>query len=217
MKKVFVLAILSALLVTSCATTGDHTTEGAVVGTATGAGLGAALGYAIGGTGHSAAIGAAAGAVAGGLTGAALGNYMDQQEEDLRRTVGNSEYTTVRRERETIYLSFRSDVLFDSGSARLRSGAYAELDRVAQVLHNYPETRIIVEGHTDAVGGYGYNMELSQRRAEVVADDLIQQGVNPRRVETYGYGPTRPVASNNSNYGRQMNRRVDVTIVPLNR
>ena len=123
MKKMFVLAILSALLVTSCTTTGPHTTEGAVVGTATGAGLGAALGYAIGGTGHSAAIGAAAGAVAGGLTGAALGNYMDQQEQDLRSTIGDSEYTTVRRERETIYLTFRSDVLFDSGSANLRSGA----------------------------------------------------------------------------------------------
>jgi outer membrane protein OmpA-like peptidoglycan-associated protein len=217
MKRLLVFAVLAAMLTTSCATSAPHTTEGAVVGTAAGAGLGAALGYAIGGTGRAAAAGAVAGAVAGGLTGAAIGNYMDQQEQALRQNLASGGYGTVRREQEIIYVTFRSDVLFDSGSARLRRGAIAELDRVGTILRDYPETRIVIEGHTDSVGTYAYNMDLSQRRAEAVANDIANQGVNPRRIETYGYGPTRPVASNNTESGRQMNRRVDLTIIPITR
>ena len=217
MKRLLVLAVLAAMLTTSCATTAPHTTEGAVVGTAAGAGLGAALGYAIGGTGRAAAAGAVAGAVAGGLTGAAIGNYMDQQEQALRQDLARSGYGTVRREQEIIYVTFRSDVLFDTGSARIKRAALADLDRVGAILRDYPETRIVVEGHTDSVGTYAYNMELSQRRAEAVANDLANQGVNPRRIETYGYGPSRPVASNNTESGRQTNRRVDLIIIPITR
>ena len=216
MRKLYVLALLSALLASSCAGSGgSHTAEGAVIGTGTGAALGAALGYAIGGSGHSAAMGAAAGAVAGGLTGVAIGAQMDQQEAELRHSLASSEYASVRREREIIYVTFRSDVLFDTGSARLKEGAYRELDQVAKVLHDYPETRIVIDGHTDAVGSLAYNRDLSERRAESVRDDLIEQGVSPRRIETYGHGPARPIASNNTESGRQLNRRVEITIIPM--
>ena len=216
MKRLLVLALLLGVLASSCAGSGgSHTAEGAAIGTGTGAALGAALGYAIGGSGHAAAMGAAAGAVAGGLTGVAIGANMDQQEAELRRSLASSEYASVRRERETIYITFRSDVLFDSGSARLKQGAYSELDRVAKVLHDYPDTSIVVEGHTDSVGQPGFNQALSEDRAESVRNDLIEQGVNPRRIETYGYGPTRPIASNRTESGRQLNRRVDITIVPI--
>jgi outer membrane protein OmpA-like peptidoglycan-associated protein len=214
MRKLSVLALLLALLASSCAGSGgSHTAEGAAIGTGTGAALGAALGYAIGGSGHSAAMGAAA--VAGGLTGVAIGAQMDQQEAELRHSLASSEYASVRREREIIYVTFRSDVLFDSGSARLKQGAYRELDQVAKVLHDYPETRIVIDGHTDAVGSLAYNRDLSERRAESVRDDLIEQGVSPRRIETYGHGPSRPIASNNTESGRQLNRRVEITIIPM--
>ncbi len=216
MRRLLVLTALLALLVSACAGSGgSHTAEGAAIGTGTGAALGAALGYAIGGSGHSAAMGAAAGAVAGGLTGAAIGANMDQQEAELRRSLANNEYASVRRERETIYVTFRSDVLFDSGSSNLKPGAFDELDRVAKVLHDYPDTRIVVEGHTDSVGSPDSNQVLSERRADAVRSDLIEQGVSPRRIETYGYGQSRPVASNRTEAGRQVNRRVEITIIPM--
>lgn len=103
-----------------------------------------------------------------------------------------------------------SDVLFDTGRATLKPGAGRDLDRLAQALKDNPNMRVMIEGHTDSVGGDDYNQALSERRAEAVADALRTRGVPPDRYEVRGLGKSFPVASNNTQAGRQQNRRVEI-------
>jgi outer membrane protein OmpA-like peptidoglycan-associated protein len=102
------------------------------------------------------------------------------------------------------------DVLFDTGQATLKPGAYAKLDQIAAVLRNYPERRVMVEGFTDSVGSDDTNLALSVARAGAVRSALVSRGVGPDRVEARGHGEARPVASNDTQAGRQQNRRVEV-------
>jgi outer membrane protein OmpA-like peptidoglycan-associated protein len=102
------------------------------------------------------------------------------------------------------------DVLFDTGRATLKPGADRTIDRLAQALKDNPNTRVMIEGHTDSVGGDEYNMALSERRAEAVADALRSRGVPADRYEAKGLGKDFPVASNDTQAGRQQNRRVEI-------
>lgn len=197
-----------------CATMETKTGQGAVVGTAAGAAVGAGLGQAIGRDTKSTLIGAAIGAAAGGLTGAAVGNYMDRQEQAMRDALARSEAASVRREMDVLAVTFKGDVSFDVNSADLKPGAQAEVARVAQVLNQYPQTTLVVAGHTDSTGAEDYNQKLSERRAESVKNALVGHGVAPGRITTVGYGPSQPVADNATPEGRQLNRRVEIRIVP---
>lgn len=102
------------------------------------------------------------------------------------------------------------DVLFDTGSSTLRSGASINVQRLADVLRNNPDRRVLIEGFTDSVGSEATNQDLSRRRAEAVRATLITQGVSPDRIEARGYGEANPVASNDNAAGRQQNRRVEI-------
>jgi outer membrane protein OmpA-like peptidoglycan-associated protein len=150
---------------------------------------------------------------------------MDKQEQSMRQAIANSEAATVRREQEIIQgarqqsvdvltVTFKSDYLFAVNSSTLLPGAQSELQRVATVIRQYPETNIQIAGHTDSTGSEDYNRKLSEQRAESVKTALIGMGVNPSRLTTIGYGEGRPIASNNTEGGRQQNRRVEVRIVP---
>jgi outer membrane protein OmpA-like peptidoglycan-associated protein len=103
-----------------------------------------------------------------------------------------------------------NDVLFDTGRATLKPGADRDLDRLAQALKDNPNTRVLIEGHTDSVGGEDYNQVLSERRAEAVGDALRTRGVPPDRFDVKGLGKAFPVASNDTQAGRQQNRRVEI-------
>jgi outer membrane protein OmpA-like peptidoglycan-associated protein len=120
----------------------------------------------------------------------------------------------VSREGNLLAVTFKGDVTFDTNSAEIRPGLYSEIDRVSGVLNQYPETFIRVEGHTDSVGSDANNMTLSQRRASAVRDLLVQRGVAESRMEVVGYGESVPVATNDTEAGRQRNRRVEMKIVP---
>jgi outer membrane protein OmpA-like peptidoglycan-associated protein len=102
------------------------------------------------------------------------------------------------------------DVLFDTGKATLKPGAYTTVDKLASALKDNPERKVMIEGHTDSVGSDEYNMELSQRRAQAVQSALLERGVNSGQVSAYGKGETFPVASNDNAAGRQQNRRVEL-------
>ncbi|MDY6973548.1 MAG: OmpA family protein [Thermodesulfobacteriota bacterium] len=219
------IVILSfALTLVSCAGASKEQ-KGTAIGAGVGAGLGAILGQAIGGDTEGTLIGAGIGALVGGIAGNQVGVYMDRQERDLREALAASEAASVQRTKEATAASeaagtqrfqdvltatFRSEVLFDFDSATLKPGAYAELARVAVVLQKYPQTSIRVEGHTDSKGSESYNQELSERRAEAVKNALIQQDVDPSRIEALGHGETQPISSDAT-----MNRRVTIVIKPI--
>jgi len=211
MKKIASLGIILAFLMILNACAGATHQEGKTkTGVLVGAGLGAAAGQAIGRDTKGTLIGAALGAAIGGVAGNRIGAYMDQQEQALRNAVATTDATSIQRSQDVLTATFKSDYLFDFDSSTLKPGAYAEIDRVANVLVQYPETMIRVEGHTDTKGDEQHNQRLSERRAEAVAGAVIQRGVNPARIQTIGYGESQPVSSTDA-----LNRRVAVVIIPV--
>lgn len=216
LNKVMAVLALCALIVAGCAQPMSKTQKGAAYGTGIGAAVGAGLGQAIGGDTKGTLIGAGIGAAVGGLAGAGIGRYMENQEAALQQNFATSEAASIRRDADVLAVTFKSDVLFDSGSATLKPGASQEINRVSQVLTQYPETRIMVAGHTDSDGSEAFNQELSVRRAEAVRNALIAQGVSAARVTTAGFGESQPIADNATAAGKQLNRRVVITIVPQN-
>jgi outer membrane protein OmpA-like peptidoglycan-associated protein len=194
----------------SCATTQTRQDRGTAVGAGVGAGVGAALGQVIGGDTESTLIGAGIGAALGGLAGNQVGRYMDMQEQDLRNAVAASESASVSRDEDILRATFKGEAFFDYDSSELKPGAYAELERMADILNKYPQTTIEVGGHTDTRGSDEYNQVLSEKRAEAVKNELINNGVMARRIQAVGYGESRPISSDHA-----MNRRVEIIIVPI--
>ncbi len=208
--------ILLVLALAGCATTTDPWTgEPRATRTGQGAAVGAGIGAVIGAiSGGDRLKRAAIGAGLGALTGAAVGSYMDRNEEALRRQLAGSGVSVTRRG-DDIILNMPGHVTFDFDSAALKPDFFDVLDSVALVLQEFEQTVLVVDGHTDSVGSRGYNLQLSTRRAETVGRYLINRGVNPARIATYGYGPDYPIAGNDTPEGRAMNRRVELTLMPL--
>jgi outer membrane protein OmpA-like peptidoglycan-associated protein len=209
-KRIIAVLIACAFCLAGCAT---KTKTGAAVGAGVGTVLGAGIGYAIGGS-KGAAIGAGTGLAVGTLAGMGIGRYMDKQEQDLQNAIAQSETASMKREQDILILTFKADFMFDVNSAAVKPGAQTEIARVAEVLSRYPETRIRVEGHTDSTGGEAYNQTLSERRAESVKAELVARNVLAERIQTIGFGLSKPVATNETPEGRQLNRRVQVVIIP---
>jgi outer membrane protein OmpA-like peptidoglycan-associated protein len=180
----------------------DKTRKGAAIGGAAGAAA-AIL------KGEEEADEILAGAAIGAAVGAGVGVYMDRQEEAIARIPGTS---VERVGPATLLVHFDSDVLFDVDSAQLDSAGRVTVSEMAGVLVEYPKTAVVVQGHTDASGPETHNLALSERRADAVRGLLVGRGVEPQRITAIGYGEGYPVAENDSQWGRQLNRRVDVMI-----
>jgi len=178
-------------------------------GAAIGAGAGAVVGGVIGNKAGNTAVGAILGAMIGGAAGAYIGNYMDKQAAEIERDL---EGASVERIGEGIKVTFDSGILFDINSSRLQPEAEQNLGKLAQILNKYPDTDILVEGHTDSTGTRDYNLTLSMRRAQAVSNYMTNLQVLPTRFRIMGYGPDQPVASNATAAGRAQNRRVDIAI-----
>ena len=212
-----IFAILG-LLSTSCSTsqqagtsTGNErggmskTAKGGIIGAGSGAVVGGVIGRVAGNT----AAGAIIGAAVGGTTGAVIGRRMDKQAEELRRDLENAE---VERVGEGIKITFDSGILFNTNSAQLQSAAQAEIAKLAETLKKYPDTNIVIEGHTDNTGSPAINQPLSERRAQAVADYAASNGVDRSRMTTQGYAADQPIADNSTEAGRRENRRVEIAI-----
>jgi outer membrane protein OmpA-like peptidoglycan-associated protein len=209
------LAVAVATLITACATTDPFTGEERMSRTGSGAAVGAAAGAVIGAiSGGDRLERAAIGAGIGALTGAAVGNYMDRQEAVLREQLAGTGVSVTRRGNDII-LNMPGNVTFESSSSGLRPEFFSVLDSVALVLEEYEQTVLVVDGHTDSTGPNSFNQRLSEERARTVAEYLINRGVRPVRVDSYGYGEDYPVASNGSADGRRQNRRVELTLIPI--
>lgn len=209
---------LSCLALAGCAApqSQTRTQQGALYGAAGGAAAGAIVGQVIGHNTKSTLIGSAIGAAVGGLGGAGVGRMMDNQERDMRDALARSDAAAVSREGNLLAVTFKGDVTFDTNSTVVRPGLYSELNRVAGVMLQYPNTLVRVEGHTDSRGSEEYNMDLSRRRAAAVRDLLVQRGIAESRIDVAGYGKSMPVATNETEGGRQKNRRVEIKIAPQN-
>jgi outer membrane protein OmpA-like peptidoglycan-associated protein len=206
------IAVSSLAFVTACSGTGANdnvnASGGALLGGAVGAIIGANTGDSPREQRQGALLGAALGAAAGGL----VGNQLDQQEAELRQSLGNN--VGLVNNGSNLTVSLPQDVLFATGSATLTGALQNDLRAVAQSLNNNPGTSVNVIGHTDNVGEANFNFGLSQRRAQAVTSVLINAGVAPNRVIATGQGENQPIASNLTAEGRQQNRRVEIIITP---
>lgn len=205
MKKLMLVVAMSSLVATGCANM-TNAQKGAAIGAVAGAVLGK-------GTGDHDKSRYAWGAVVGAIAGGAIGNYMDQQEEEFRQELAGSGVEVIR-DGDNIRLQLPSAITFATDSTVVSEGFYPVLNDVAKVLNKYNKTTMIVEGHTDSTGAAEYNQTLSVNRANAVRNHLVGQAVDSRRITTVGYGETMPVADNNTQSGRQLNRRVELRIVP---
>ena len=158
--------------------------------------------------------GALIGAAVAGAAGAGYGYYVDKQEEELRRSMQGTG-VEVQRQGDTIQLIMPGNITFATDSADIASSFYTPLNNLAGSFRQYNQNSIEIVGHTDSTGNHAYNMGLSQRRAQSVANYLMAQGVDASRLSTRGAGPDQPVASNATADGRAQNRRVEVTLRPL--
>jgi len=214
MKNLLVVLLVVGLMA-GCAQPMNKTQTGTMAGTGIGAAVGAGLGQAIGKDTKSTLIGAGIGALVGGIAGNRIGAYMDAQEQMMRQELAAVEGASIQRNADTLALTFKSETMFDVNSTQLKPSAYDEMFRVSKVLNQYPQTTLLIAGHTDSTGTEQYNQQLSERRAEVVKNALAGNGVNPARIRTIGYGESKPIASNETEAGRQLNRRVEITIEPI--
>lgn len=218
MKKM-ILALAAVAVMTTACTTDPYTGEKQLSKTAIGAGAGAVVGT-IGGliigkttsasTRKSMLIGAGVGALAGG----GVGLYMDTQEKKLRKRL-EATGVSVTRQGDSIILNMPSNITFDTDKSDVKADFYQVLNSVALVFKEYDKTIIDVTGHTDSDGSDTYNQQLSERRAASVANYLVAQGLRPARFQVLGMGEAMPVASNNTDAGKAMNRRVEIKITPL--
>jgi len=183
-----------------------RTKQGALIGGVLGALTGAAASDK---KGKGAIIGGAIGAVGG----AAIGNALDRQAAELERDIANDN-VTVTNTGDRLIVTLPQDILFAIDSSSVNSGLRSDLLTVADSLQSYPDTTVQIVGHTDNTGSAAYNQGLSERRANSVADVLMDGGVPFSRIETFGRGEDQPVASNLTEEGRAQNRRVEIVILP---
>jgi outer membrane protein OmpA-like peptidoglycan-associated protein len=198
-----ILLVMAGQILSGCNAT--NTTKGGAIG----AGVGGVIGGALGHRSDNTVVGAIIGATVGGAAGALIGRHMDKQAEELRKDL---EGAHVERVGEGILITFESGLVFDHDSYTLREETKSNLNELAQTLKKYDDTNILIEGHTDNTGEDAYNQKLSENRADAVENYLVAQGITDTRVTTKGYGEKQPLDSNETEAGKQKNRRVEVAI-----
>lgn len=207
---------LAGCLTTQDAFTGQSKVSNLVKGTGIGAVGGGLAGAIIGNNvgGGDARKGALIGAGLGALAGGGVGVYLDRQEAELRQQLQGTG-VSVTRNGDSIILNLPSNITFATGESQVTAQFQPVLNSVGVVLNKYDKTLVDVVGHTDSVGSDADNQVLSQNRATNVASYLASTGVDGRRFLVQGFGEARPVASNDNEQGRALNRRVEIQISPL--
>lgn len=187
--------------------------KGLVIGAASGAVVGALAKK------DSRNKGALVGAIGGGIAGVAVGSYMDAQKQDLEKVLasevqaGSIQIQKVNQ--NNLLITMTDQTAFDFDSTQIKPGFYTTMDRIANVLVRYGKTHLTIVGHTDNVGSDQYNQTLSERRAKAVNDYLLNKGVLIQRLVLLGRGEASPRASNATEEGRRLNRRVEIIVEPI--
>lgn len=216
MKKILIKStyiLLSALIITGCKAVqnSSHKQRGATVGATSGAVIGGVLGNNVGKSDNT-VLGAIIGAAIGGVAGGYIGDRMDRQAERIEEEIPGAEVTCVG---EGINVTFTQGqgVFFDTNKSNIAGNSVETLNSLAGIFEEYPDSYILVEGHTDSAGSDDYNMTLSRQRAESVTDYLIEKGIDAGRFTTKWYGENQPKADNTTAEGKSKNRRVELAIV----
>jgi len=200
-------------VIMSCSTikNANKTQKGTGIGAAGGAVIGGVLGNNLGKGGNT-ALGAIIGAAVGGVAGGYIGNRMDRQAERIEEEIPGAE---VKRVGEGINVTFTQDagVFFDTNKSDVKGTSAAALNKMVAIFNEYPDTNILVEGHTDSAGAEEYNMNLSKQRAESVTNYLTSQGISANRLTTKWYGEEQPIGDNTTPEGKTKNRRVELAIM----
>ena len=222
MKKILLAltSVIALVLVQACTTFDPYTGEKEATKTAVGAGSGAGVGAVIAyldnkdedSRKRNQRILAAAGG--GAAIGGGIGYYMDAQEAKLRKQLRGSG-VSVERVGDNINLIMPGNITFASNSSDINAMFYPVLDSVALVIAEYDKTLVVVGGHTDSDGGESFNLGLSQKRARSVSDFLQSKDILAERLEATGFGESQPIANNNNAEGKQLNRRVEITLLPI--
>lgn len=207
--QLLIVAVASGLALSGCTTdpaTGQQRLNKTALGTLAGAAGGAAISKATGGdkTGRDAAIGAA--------LGAGVGYYMERQAKQLEQQMAGTGVTVTPNANGNIDLVMPGNITFSFDNATLNSSFKPTLDKLASTMNEYNQNTVTIAGHTDSQGSASYNQGLSRDRAYAVANYLSARGIPSSRINVVAYGESRPVADNNTDYGRQQNRRVELVI-----
>ena len=189
--------------------------KGAVIGAAAGGVIGGVIGNNVG-NGKNTVLGAIIGATVGGVAGGVIGRKMDKQAEEIKNEIPGAQVTRVG---EGINVTFNDNpdgskggVYFATNMSDINANSKLALDKLVKIFNNYPETNILIEGHTDDVGGAAYNESLSQKRAQSVGSYLKAENIAASRLSVKWYGETQPKVDNNSDANRALNRRVEFGI-----
>lgn len=214
-RTISLLCIVSMVL-TACldsGTRGTNPNQRATQGAIVGAIAGGLIGRETGDNSTERRQRATVGAIIGAGVGAAIGHSLDRQAAELERDLGD-ERIDIANNGDHLLVRLPQDILFETDSASVQPGLRRDLQILADNLRRYPDSTVDVVGHTDSDGSASYNFSLSQRRADSVASELIGYGVERLRIRSYGRGEDEPVATNLTEEGKSLNRRVDITIHP---
>lgn len=216
--KRFCTILALALTLSACTTVNPYTNEKqtskVVIGSGTGALAGAVIGLISGDNSRERRKRALLGAGLGAIAGGSIGYYMDVQEAKLRQELSGTG-VSVTRDGNNIILNMPSNITFAVNSYNINGNFYGVLNSVNLVLKEYDKTLVEIMGHTDSTGSRDYNQTLSNRRARSVSQYFQSRKIEPLRLATYGHGEDYPVASNSSDAGRKLNRRVEIVLVPI--
>ena len=214
----FSILAFSALLLNSCEAIKKSTSQqkGVAVGATSGAVIGGVIGNNVGNKNNT-ALGAILGAAIGGVAGGIIGNKMDKQAEEIKAAIPGA---TVERVGEGINVTFdelnqdgsKAGVYFANNQYAITNNSQLALGMLQKVFNEYPDTNILIEGHTDNVGAANYNLLLSEKRAKAVADALLMAGINANRITTKWYGERQPKVDNSNDESKALNRRVQFVI-----
>lgn len=213
LSKPILLATATALSLAACTTTGPNQNQKARQGAIFGGIAGAAAGAIAGGNEVEKRNRIIGGALVGATVGAGIGNMLDRQEEDLRASMQNGN-VKITNTGDRLIVTLPNDILFAVDDATVRPDLQRDLRALAGNLQAYPNSTVQIVGHTDSDGDAAYNLGLSKRRAQSVANVLVAAGVSGSRLQTIGRGEDQPVADNLTPQGKAQNRRVEIVILP---
>ncbi len=218
MKKFVAISLAASLAMVGCATD-EYGNRRPMTNAETGALIGAASGAILGATAKNKKKGVLIGAIGGGIAGGLVGTYMDNQKKDLEKALAKERASGAidieKLQNNIVRVTMTDQTAFEVDSAQIKTGFEPSMDKIADVVNRYGKTHLMIVGHTDDTGSAAHNQTLSERRAGAVQDYFRSKAVIPERLASTGKGETEPRASNKTENGRRLNRRVEIFIDPI--